>query len=113
MTLEIIKGFAAALATPQRLAGGRAEFGQQFGISRTALRARDLLLAEQRAAATSGLRRRNAVFAQLAAALVAHPVGGPGRRQHGADFWPPKTLALQRQLDFERDHVHRGTAGIA
>jgi hypothetical protein len=50
MTLEIIERFAASLAAPQRLAGGRAEFGQQFGILRTALRTGVLLLAEQRAA---------------------------------------------------------------
>jgi hypothetical protein len=50
MTLEVIEWLAAALATPQRLAGGRAEFGQQFGILRTALRTGDLLFAEQRTA---------------------------------------------------------------
>jgi hypothetical protein len=49
-TLEIKERLAAAIAAPQRLAGGRTEFGQQFGILRTALRTRDLLLAKQRAA---------------------------------------------------------------
>src|ERR1700723_2579843 len=106
MTLEIIKGFTAALATPQRLAGGRAEFGQQFGIFGAALRASHLLLAEQRAAAASSLWRRNALVPGLAAAVVAHPVGGPGRRQHGADFWAAATFALQRQFDLAWDHVH-------
>src|ERR1700758_4408424 len=86
MTLEIIKGFAAGLAAPQRLAGGRAEFGEQLGIIRAALRARHLLHAEQRAAGACRLRRRDAVLLQFAAAILAHPVRGPGRRQHGADF---------------------------
>src|SRR5215510_1603463 len=84
MTLEVIEGFAAVLATPQRLAGGRAEFGEQFGVFRTALRAFHLLLAEQRAAAGSVDRRRDAIFPQLPPSVRAHPVGGPGRRQHGA-----------------------------
>src|SRR5665213_4571965 len=112
MTLEIIEGFAAALAAPQRLAGGRAEFGQHFCFAGATLRARYLLLAEQRAARVRRLRRRDAVFPEFAAAILAHPVGGPGRRQHGADFWARDAGAFQRQLDFERDHVHRGTAGI-
>src|SRR4051794_28898674 len=99
MTLEIIERFAARLATPQRLAGGRAEFGQQLGIPRTALRARHLLLAEQRAARAGSLRRRDAVLAELVAAVLAHPVGGPGRRQHGADGRPCETRTLQRQFD--------------
>src|SRR6187399_815031 len=111
MTLEIIERLAAALAAPQRLAGGRAEFGQHFGMAGAALRARHLLLAEQRAAGTRGLRRCDAVFPELAAAVLAHPVGGPGWRQHGADFWPRDAGALQRQLDFERNHVHCRTAG--
>ena len=50
MTFEIIKRFAAALAAPQRLAGGRAKFGQQLGIPGAALRTGHLLFAEQRAA---------------------------------------------------------------
>src|SRR6202012_4236611 len=87
MTLEIIKGFAAALAAPQRLAGGRAEFREQLGVAGAALRARDPLFGEPRAARTRGLRGGDAVFPELAAAVFAHPVGGPGRRQHGADFW--------------------------
>src|SRR4051794_7325862 len=105
MTLEIVERLAAAFAAPQRLAGGRAEFGKHLGIVRTALRARHSLLAEQRTAGACGLRRRDAVFPELAAAILAHPVGGPGRRQHGANFWPRETGALQRQFDFERDHV--------
>ena len=32
MTLEIIERLAAGLAAPQRLAGGRAEFGKHFSI---------------------------------------------------------------------------------
>src|SRR5260221_13716129 len=98
MTLEIIERFAAALAAPQRLAGGLSELGKHFGFFRAALRARHLLFAEQRAAAASRLRRRDAVFPEFAAAIVAHPVRGPGRRQHGADFRPADALALQRQL---------------
>src|SRR5882724_1055509 len=112
MTFEVVERFAAALAAPQRLAGGRAELRQHLGIPGAALRALDLLYAEQRAAGARGLRRGDAVFPELPAAIVAHPVGGPGRRQHGAHFWFAKTLALQRQLDFEADHVHRGAAGI-
>src|SRR5664279_4829432 len=84
VTLEIVERFAAALAAPQRLAGGRAEFGQHFGILGTALRTRHLLFAEQRAAATARLRRRDAVFPQFPATIFAHPVGGPGWRKHGA-----------------------------
>src|ERR1700758_18793 len=94
MTLEIIEGFAAGLAAPQRLAGGRAEFGQQLGMVRTALRAGYLLHAEQRAARACAHRWRDAVLLQLAAAILAHPVGGPGRRQHGADSRLRKSLAL-------------------
>src|SRR5437763_10505905 len=113
VTLEIVERLAAALAAPQRLAGGRAEFGEPFGILRTASRTCDLLHAEQRAARVRGQRRRNAVFPKLAAAVLAYPVGGPGRRQHGADVWMTKTFALQRQFDLQRDHVHRRTAGIS
>src|ERR1700712_139185 len=85
MALEIVEWLAAALAAPQRLAGGRTEFGEHFGIVGAALRARHRLFAEQRAASASGLRRRDAIRFQLATAIVAHPVGSPGRRQHGAD----------------------------
>src|SRR5258708_1587479 len=80
MTLEIIEWLPATPAAPQRLAGGRAEFGEHFGIVGAALRTRHRLHAEQRAAGASRLRRRDAVFLQLAAAVVTHPVGGPGRR---------------------------------
>src|SRR5258707_4850396 len=83
VTLEIIERLAAALAAPQRLAGGRAEFGQQFGVLGTALRARHLLLAEQRAARARCLRRRDAVFPELSPPPHAAPCRGPGRRQPG------------------------------
>ena len=42
MTLEIVERFAAGLAAPQRLAGGRAELGQQLGIGGAALRTGDV-----------------------------------------------------------------------
>src|SRR3954468_23303249 len=112
MTLEIIEGFAAGLAAPQRLAGGRTEFRQQLGILRAALRARHLLLAEQRAARVRGLRRRDAVGTELVAAVLAHPVRSPGRRQHSANLRPADAGAFQRQFDFQRYHIHGGTAGI-
>src|SRR5271165_74479 len=112
MTLEIIEGFAAALAAPQRLAGGRAELGKQLGVVRAALWAPDLLHAKQRTARACWLGRRNAVGRKLPPALLAHPVSGPGRRQHGAHLWVTKTFALQRQLDLQRNHVHGRTAGI-
>src|SRR3954470_9204429 len=73
MTLEIIERLAAALAAPQRLAGSRAEFGEHFGIAGAALWARHSLHAEQRAAGAGWLRRRDAIFLQLAAAGIAHP----------------------------------------
>src|SRR5712671_6357419 len=111
MTFEVVERFAAAFAAPQRLAGSRTELRQHLGILGAALRTGHLLRAEQRTAGARGLRRRDAVFPELAAAVVAHPVGGPGWRQHGAHFWIAKTFALQRQLDFESDHVHRGAAG--
>src|SRR5687767_2957376 len=85
MALEIIDRFAGALAAPQRLAGGRAELAEHLGIHGAALRARHLFDTEQRAAGAAGLGRRDAVFPEFAAAVLAHPVGGPGRRQHGAD----------------------------
>src|SRR3954454_23786333 len=97
MTLEIVERLAAALAAPQRLAGRRAEFRNHLGIAGSALRTADYLLAEQRAAGAGCLRRRDAVFLQLAAAIVTHPVGGPGRRQHGANLWIAYAFALQRQ----------------
>src|SRR6476659_6387065 len=53
MALEIIERLAAALAAPQRLAGGRAELGQELGVLGTAVRTRDGLLAEQRTAGTA------------------------------------------------------------
>src|SRR6185437_15342444 len=74
MTLEIIEGFAAGLAAPQRLAGGRAEFRQQLRVGRAALRARNVLHAEQCAARVCRLRRCDAVFPELAAAVL--PVVG-------------------------------------
>src|ERR1700704_2968940 len=82
MTFEIVERLAASLAAPQRLAGGRTEFGEHLGILRAALRTRHLLDAEQPSAPTAGARRRDAVFLELAPAVFAHPVGGPGRRQH-------------------------------
>src|ERR1035437_10526592 len=75
VTLEIVERFAAALAAPQRLAGGRTEFGEHFGILGAALRTRNLLYAEQRASAAARLRRRDAVLPELAAARLAPPVG--------------------------------------
>src|SRR5262245_48158066 len=80
VTFELVEWFTAALAAPQRLAGGRAEFGERLGIDRAALRARHLKLAEQRAPAGAGDRRGDAVFVQLPPAVLAHPVRGPGRR---------------------------------
>src|SRR3954470_11663274 len=71
MTLEIVERLAAAPAAPQRLAGRRAEFREQFGIVGAALRTGDDLLAEQRTASTAGLRRCDAIFLQLAAPVVA------------------------------------------
>src|SRR6478735_12159685 len=65
MTLEIIERFAAGPAAPERLAGGGAEFGQQLGIRRAALRARNGLLAEQCAARIRSLRRCDAVGMKL------------------------------------------------
>src|SRR5713101_6607704 len=62
MTFEIVERFAAALAAPQRLAGGRAEFRQHLGIPGAALRARHLLHAEQRAAGVRGLRRPSSLI---------------------------------------------------
>src|ERR1700731_264911 len=62
MTFEIVERFAAALAAPQRLAGGRTEFRQHFGILGAALRARHLLHAEQRAAGAGGLRRPSSLI---------------------------------------------------
>src|SRR5436309_1974981 len=112
MTLEIIERLAAAQAAPQRLARGRAELGQYFGVLGAALRARHLLRAEQRASSTPRLRWGNAIFAELAAAVLAHPIGGPGRRQHSPHLWIAKALAFEGLLDFQRDHVHRGTPGI-
>src|SRR5581483_4049109 len=112
MTLEIVEGLAAAPAAPQRLAGGRTKFGKYLGILRAALRTGDALYAEQCAPGARRTWRSNAVFAQLAAAILAHPVGGPGGRQHGVNFRIPKTFAFQRKLDFERDHVHRRTSRI-
>ena len=111
MTLEIIERLAAAPAAPQRLAGGRAEFGQQFGILRAALRTRHLLLAEQRAAEL-----------RPAAARCRIPGACCGRPRSSSRWSRPATArcerrpgdagAFQRQLDFQRDHVHGRTAGI-
>src|SRR5260370_29491502 len=106
MTFEIVERFAAAFAAPQRLAGGRAEFRQHLGVLGAALRARHLLHAEQRAAGAGGLRRRDAVRCELAAAVLAHPVGGPGRRQHGADFLISKALPPPRPPDFPWGHFY-------
>src|SRR5215467_13609145 len=100
MALEVIERLAAASAAPERLAGGRAEFREQFGILRATLRTLNLLDAEQRPARACGQRRRDAVVFQLAATVLAHPVGGPGRRQHGADARIRKAGTLQRDLDF-------------
>src|SRR5882757_10091713 len=80
VTLEIIKRFTAALAAPQRLAGGRTELRKHLGIAGAALRARHLLHAEQGAAGACGDRRRDTVVTEFAAPFLAHPVGGPGRR---------------------------------
>src|SRR5665213_3274375 len=101
MTFKIIERLAATPAAPQRLAGGRAKFGQYFSIPRAALRASHLLLTKKCAAPRSRLRRRDAVFPELLPALLAHPVGGPGRRQHGAHPGIAKTRALQRQFDLQ------------
>src|SRR5947209_7202021 len=109
VTLEIIERLATVPATPQRLAGSRAEFRQNFSVFGTALRAPHQLHAEQRAAGACGKGRCDAVFLQLAPAVFAHPIRGPGRRQNGTDLRIEKSLALQRQIDFKLDHVHRRT----
>src|SRR3954447_17081590 len=79
VTLEIIERLATTPATPQRLARGRAEFRQNFGVFGTALGAPHLLHAEQRAAGACGKGRCNAVFPQLAPSILAHPIRGPRR----------------------------------
>src|SRR3954468_19715369 len=101
VALEIVERLAAALAAPQPLAGSRTKFRQQLGIAGAALRTGHHLRAKQRATAVSLLRRRDAVILQLAATVVAQPVRGPGRRQHGADLCMRNTFALKRQLDFK------------
>src|SRR3569623_1745498 len=50
MALEIVKRFAAGLAAPEGLAGGRAEFGEKLRVLRAAWRTCDRLDAEQRPA---------------------------------------------------------------
>src|SRR4051812_22331425 len=102
MTLEVVEGFAATLAAPQCLARCRAEFREHFGVFRATLRTDDLLFAEQSPAAGAWQRRRNAVFPELAAAGLAHPVGGPCRRQHRADLRTVDAFAGQRRFDVQR-----------
>jgi hypothetical protein len=71
--LEIVEGFKAVAAAPLRLAGGGAELADAFEIGRAA--------AGATLRAAGGLGRRDAVFLQPRAALLAQPVGGPGRRE--------------------------------
>src|ERR1700722_8822278 len=99
MAFEIVERLATILAAPQRLAGSRSEFGEHLGIVRAALRTGHLLDAEQSAAGACGPRRRDAIFLELAPAVFAHPIGGPGRRQHGVHLGVADTRTLQRHLD--------------
>src|SRR5260370_40378057 len=107
-TFEIVDRLAATLASPQRLAGGRAEFREHFGIDGAALRARHLLDAEQCAAGASPLRRGGAVIPELAAADFARPRRGPGPRAPraaplNADAQPdPRQRGLQIYDDTSR-----------
>ena len=53
VALELLERLSACAAATERLASGRTEFGEPFGIARTAVRAGDPFLAEQRAARTA------------------------------------------------------------
>ena len=55
---EIIERFRTGAAAPQRLAGGRAEFGNALRVARAAARTRDVLFAEQRATRRLAFRRK-------------------------------------------------------
>ena len=92
----MFEGLAAGDAAVQRLAGGGAEGRQALGLVAAAARAGrgegvvDAAAEEADGLGLLGLQvrgagRRDAVFLELALALGADPVGGPGRRAAQAD----------------------------
>ena len=114
VALEVVERLAAGAAAPQRLAGGGAELGQTLRVraSRSAGR-RPSSTPNSAPRPAPGGGRGDAVFAQLAAAVLGHPVGRPGRRQHGPH---PRAAASPARASASsistRDHVHRRAAGI-
>src|SRR5712692_9895850 len=89
MAFEIVEGLGAAAAAVERLARGRAEFGEALGLGRAAARAGHGVGAEEGAARHGALGRCDAVFGELAPAFVAQPVGCRGRRRAA----PPRSRA--------------------
>src|SRR5262252_853870 len=91
VALEVVEGLQARVAAVQRLARRRAELAGDAHVARTAVRACRPAAWQRRPRPSADVgdgdrllrrqsdRRRDAVVTQLALALLAHPVGGPGR----------------------------------
>src|SRR5258708_27510457 len=81
MAFEIVEGLGAGAAAVERLARGRAEFGEALGLGRAAAWAEDRVGAEEGAARHRAGARRDAGCRDPAPALRAHPIGVPRPRE--------------------------------
>src|SRR6478609_4315810 len=115
---EMFEGFAAAHAAVHRLAGGGAEGRQPLGVAAAAARAGHRIdpAAEEadrhRAVGRGRAGRRDAVLGQLAAAVGADPVSGPGRCALQGDIGRAEAGLVDRRQHVVLDHLGRGAAGV-
>src|SRR5438105_12603599 len=125
VALEVVEGFQAGVAARERLAWRRAERAGQPNLGRAAMRALEpgrrleRRAAPRRAAADlvepdrllrgTAERRRDAVVAQLALAVVADPVSGPRGRDARLEPHAMQAAPLERLNDVARNDL-RGRA---
>lgn len=97
MAFKIIKGFFTIQATVKGLAGGGTKLADQFRMKGIAPGTGDRFLAEHLGAAKLlfGVGRGDPKSLQFSFALLAHPVGGPGRRKLLLEVHLPETFFHQ------------------
>ena len=110
-TLEVVERFAAGLAAIMRLAGRRAELAPAFRRHGVAARAGGRRISRRRRGLRPLGRAARCQGLELAAAVGAQPVAGPGRRQH-VDRRRTDAGAPQRAQDIRLDHGGRRAARI-
>src|SRR5690606_20255096 len=115
MRLEIVEGFATALAAIQRLAGCGAEAADQPRMGGTALWTGNGRVCTPQDAAQVDRPLHgwgDAVASQRLPALLAHPVRGPGGRQHAFNVNLVQPPAPQDGADVLLDFAHGRTARV-